>query len=220
MPIHRNVNKDFFKKWTPEMAYVLGFFAADGYITKKGNTGYLCFEIADKLLLESIRDTLESDHTIGVRKPKNRKHSTSYRIQIGSKEMCDDLEKLGFKQGKTFNLKLPNVPEECFGDFVRGYFEGDGNVWTGLNHKSQAIPNHAILVGFTSGCREFLENLHRSLQKKGIMGGSLSKKLRGFNLKYSINDSLKIYKIMYDRQHGTLFLPRKKEVFERFFFGK
>jgi len=39
VPIHRNVNKDFFKKWTPEMAYVLWLLDADGYITKKGNTG-------------------------------------------------------------------------------------------------------------------------------------------------------------------------------------
>ena len=28
MPISKTLNQDFFKTWSPEMAYVLGFFAA------------------------------------------------------------------------------------------------------------------------------------------------------------------------------------------------
>ncbi len=32
MPIYKTKNEAFFKKWTPEMAYVLGFFTADGTI--------------------------------------------------------------------------------------------------------------------------------------------------------------------------------------------
>jgi hypothetical protein len=34
MPIHKKVNQDFFKKWSPEMAYILGFFTADGSMAK------------------------------------------------------------------------------------------------------------------------------------------------------------------------------------------
>jgi hypothetical protein len=30
--MRRTVNQDFFKKWTPEMAYVLGLWFADGCI--------------------------------------------------------------------------------------------------------------------------------------------------------------------------------------------
>lgn len=38
MPVYKRVNKDFFKKWSNEMAYVLGFFAADGnmIVNKRG----------------------------------------------------------------------------------------------------------------------------------------------------------------------------------------
>ena len=52
------------------MAYVLGFFAADGYITipKRGG-GYWCIQITDRQLLESIKRVIDSDHKISVRKP-------------------------------------------------------------------------------------------------------------------------------------------------------
>jgi len=52
VPVYKSVNKDFFKIWTREMAYVLGFFSADGYITinKRGGQ-FWCIQITDKKLL-------------------------------------------------------------------------------------------------------------------------------------------------------------------------
>jgi len=32
MPIYKEINISFFKKWDPEMAYILGFIFADGNI--------------------------------------------------------------------------------------------------------------------------------------------------------------------------------------------
>jgi hypothetical protein len=29
-------------------------------------------------------------------------------------------------------MKLPKIPLNFFGAFVRGYFDGDGNVWSGF----------------------------------------------------------------------------------------
>jgi hypothetical protein len=39
VPIHRSLNQGFFKKWSPEMAYVLGFITADGNLNvgRRGN---------------------------------------------------------------------------------------------------------------------------------------------------------------------------------------
>ncbi|MEK7144930.1 MAG: hypothetical protein AAB794_03715 [Patescibacteria group bacterium] len=56
MPMHRAVNQGFFKKWTPEMAYVLGFFAADGYMTlNKRGAHFWSIQITDKNILEGIK---------------------------------------------------------------------------------------------------------------------------------------------------------------------
>ena len=41
MPIYKTKDENFFKKWTSEMAYVLGFIAADGSLIK--NKRGACF---------------------------------------------------------------------------------------------------------------------------------------------------------------------------------
>lgn len=69
MPIYKKVNTRFFKKWSDDMAYVLGFFAADGGITINNRGGYyIDIHICDGNLLYKIRKVLESDHKISKRK--------------------------------------------------------------------------------------------------------------------------------------------------------
>lgn len=48
----KTLNQDFFKEWNPTMAYVLGFFAADGNMirTKRGGH-FISFHITDKIVL-------------------------------------------------------------------------------------------------------------------------------------------------------------------------
>ena len=111
------------------MAYVLGFFAADGYITVNRRGGqFWCIDIIDKKLIEQIKKVIGSSHKISIRKRESGKF-TSYRLQIGSIEMCDDLRRLGFNERKTKNLVTPNIPLKYFPHFVRGYFDGDGHAW-------------------------------------------------------------------------------------------
>src|SRR3989344_9124498 len=113
----KKVNKDFFKKWTPQMAYIIWFFAADGYITVNRRGGqYWSFHIADKDLINDIRKKIGSNHKIGIRKRKETK-SVTYRLQIGSNEMCDDLRQLGFEANKTKSLSVPNIPDKYFPHF-------------------------------------------------------------------------------------------------------
>lgn len=56
MPIYKTKNENFFKKWTTEMAYVLGFVAADGCLTEtKRGTHFLDLQSIDKELIEKIK---------------------------------------------------------------------------------------------------------------------------------------------------------------------
>jgi len=53
------------------MAYVLGFFAADGYITVNKRGGqFWCIQITDKELLENIKKVISADHNISIRLPR------------------------------------------------------------------------------------------------------------------------------------------------------
>lgn len=217
MPVYKKINKDFFKVWSHDMAYVLGFFAADGYIThNKRGASFWSIEITDKKLLMSIRHAVESDHTISMRK-RSDTSKISYRLQIGNKEMVNDLSFLGFNSRKAFNLSTPDIPEKYISDFIRGYFDGDGNVWVGYVHKERKTSLYVIQVTFTSVSKEFLISLQKSLQKMGVVGGSVrTKKDKNYSrLSFVGKDSLKIFKIMYNRE-TPLVLLRKKVVFERF----
>jgi len=215
MPITKKINKDFFKKWSPEMAYMLGFFCADGniHVNKRG-AHFFALQITDKEIVYLFREVLSSDHSIGIRRG-GKNHKMQYRLQIGSKEMCDDLRKLGIKEQKTYTMALPNVPEEFLFDFIRGYFDGDGNVWLGRRNKERKTKQHTIQAGFTSCSRKFLEELKERLSQKGIKGFLTCKK-EYYRLYYSTHGSLELYHRMYHKGIKKLYLPRKKVVFEKF----
>lgn len=199
------------------MAYVLGFFAADGYITVNKRGGqYWCIQITDKELLERIKEVMCSDHAISRRSSINPNERTLYRLQIGSKELCDDARSLGFSERKTKCLVVPNVPQEYFPAFVRGYFDGDGNVWVGRIHKDRPKSMQAIQVAFTSCSKPFLLGIHERLKGCGISNGGIYCKKNAFRLQYSIKDSLALYRLMYGKGGVSPYLPRKKEVFERY----
>ncbi|MCX6790389.1 MAG: hypothetical protein NTV60_02565 [Candidatus Kaiserbacteria bacterium] len=220
MPIPRAVNKDFFKKWSPEMAYVLGFFAADGYMTlNERGAHFWNIQITDKNIVEGIRRTIQSGHKIGVRVGKGNE-KLMYRLQIGSKEMCGDLLKLGFTPNKTKSLSVPHVPKKYFPHFVRGYFDGDGNVWVGYVHKERETKLRTIRTVFTSCSEAFLEAMQEQLEGFDIHKGVLSKgKGNYYRLTYSVNSSLKLSDFMYNHKVPIpegLFLERKRNRFREF----
>ena len=213
--MYRKINKAFFKIWTPTMAYVLGFIYADGNIIyTKRCTWFWSLQITDQDILEEIKKALDSSHIISKKK-KIYNQKQTYRLQVGSKEMCEDLIRLGVTERKSKTILLPEIPKKYFPDFLRGYFDGDGGVWVGFKNKHRKHKVHAIATAFTSGSKEFLISLKDILKKYGLVGGSLVQKERGFDLKYSINDSSILYKIMYNTK-CSLFLKRKKDKFESY----
>jgi len=152
-----NVNQDFFKIWTKDMAYVLGFWWADGFIDKE------CFGISqhknDKYILENILKVMESNH------PIKKTCKNNYFICIYSKEIIEDIKNLGGKERKSLDIGFPTVPQEYLPDFIRGYFDGDGSV-------SILKDNNNLETDFTSGSKELAYKLLEAIESsiKGIHG--------------------------------------------------
>jgi hypothetical protein len=216
MPIARTLNQDFFKVWTPDMAYVLGYFAADGSMLKNARGAFFIeFTSIDRILIEQLRAAVGSNHTISVRE-KGGNYQTAYRIQIGSKAWFKDLTEFGFTQHKSNSMIFPKVPEEYLGEFVRGYFDGDGCVYF-KNHfaKDRNKERWFFMTLFTSGSKPFLNKLWSRLEDHGIQGGHISEKTKGgYDLVLSRHDSLALYRLMYNTGFNTgLYLPRKHSLF-------
>ncbi len=196
------------------MAYVLGFIIADGtVIHTKRDTHFLSIQITDLTLLQEIQKVLGSNHAIHVREREGNEQ-TIYRLQIGSKALCADLARLGVIPREAHITRMPSVPDAYLGDFVRGYFDGDGNVWIGLVHKERQTNHLVIQTAFTSCSLAFLESLKSALEQKDITG-SLACRGSYFRLSYSVRSSLALYDLLYTRP-SPLQLPRKRLVFERF----
>lgn len=217
MPVQKRVNHKFFREWSEEMAYVLGFFLADGTITLNNLGGaYIAFQIKEQCLLELIRATFQSEHKIAKR-IDSRTDGVMYRLQIGSKQMVADLAALGIKPGKTTRLDLPKMNDCYFPHFLRGYFDGDGNVWVGATHTSRTNSNVGILVSFTSGSRKFLESLQERLSVYQISGSMFAVKNRAaWRLQFSTNSSILLHRLMYDTLSGRLYLPEKRNRFAEY----
>ncbi|MCX6791177.1 MAG: hypothetical protein NTV62_03240 [Candidatus Gribaldobacteria bacterium] len=215
-------NIDFFKKWTREMAYILGYFAADGSMYRNSRGAYFIdFVSTDKELIVNAKRMFGSRHTISESFltccPNHKKR---YRLQIGSKEMFNDLLKLGLTPRKSKIIKLPAIPKQYFADFVRGNFDGDGCVKFGLHiKKGRRKSNPVFVTQFSSGSKDFLVSLLQKLQEYALIrGGSVyvkqDKKGESYVLLMSIKDSFRFSEFIYRDAEENVFLRRKYNIFQ------
>ncbi|MBU3918459.1 hypothetical protein KKC63_00915 [Patescibacteria group bacterium] len=208
-------NKDFFKKWTEEMAYVLGLMISDGYvfINPRGSK-YFGITSTDRELVEKVRDILDSNHKIGVKESKNSKWKTRYVLQIGSKDTVEDLAGFGVIERKSLIIKFPsNIPSQFLRHFIRGYFDGDGGVYLGRHWRKDRNKFYWYFqVYFVSGNKHFLEELHYCL-KNYVEGGFINEKQRGYALVFSRRDGFALSDFMYQDVSKELFLERKYNIF-------
>lgn len=120
----------FFRVWTPAMAYVLGYWWADGYMYIKPSTTAHEVEFAsiDRAHLEGIAQVIGINHLL---RPV-AKGSNCYELTFCSKEMYQDLAALGGTPHKSKTSVMPTIPPDLLPHFVRGVVDGDGTlVWNG-----------------------------------------------------------------------------------------
>jgi hypothetical protein len=181
------VNRDFFKTWTPQMAYVLGFIYADGTLdagkkntkTKTTIAPPRC-SISQKSpeILEKIKVLMSCNRKLY--KTKNRPRGYIYRLDLTDKEIYEDLLKVGLTPAKSLNVKFPEMPTECIRHFIRGCWDGDGSVYlekrkdldykasVRLGKKVEYVKDIRLGASFVSGSKEFIERIVLELYKVGV----------------------------------------------------
>ena len=200
------------------MSYLLGYIVADGCITiskgRKRNQWSLNITSVDKQHLYRLRKAMGSNHKIGKKKGTN---SAAFQLQIRNSSICKDLMLLGIKPRKTSRLKPITIPKVYFSDFVRGFFDGDGTVYIyRVNNVLQ------IKAGFVSASKKFFKTFHRQLCKRlQIQEKSIHEKKEKKNERmvqyvthFYIDDCKKLAKFIYGN-NPTLFLPRKRRIFDK-----
>lgn len=116
------LDEHYFKKWSNNMAYILGFFIADGTVARDAQ--FISMVQKEKYILENIKKEIGSDQPL-----YQNKKTGVYILPLNSKIMKEDIMNIhGIMPNKSSSAKFPNVPEEYMSHFVRGYFDGDGNI--------------------------------------------------------------------------------------------
>ncbi len=212
----------FFDYWSKDMAWVLGYFVADGsmYISKTGGH-YIDFTSIDIELIQLVKSLMSTNNKIGSYLPKKGKNQIRYHLQIGSKKLFQKLIELGITPRKSLTILCPKIPDQFFWHFLRGYFDGDGHAE--FRQVIRANRNNHVYnilsMKLTSGSLSLLQALKANISYlTNIQGGSLitrSIEQKTWHvLAYSTHDVIKLFGFMYPNIKVPCLL-RKRHILER-----
>jgi hypothetical protein len=175
------VNYHYFKTWSPEMAYCLGYLWADGSVTASGNHGRVRHHLQLKCITEDeavilyVRKQLNSNHRV----KRTPAHRNAKGIWINSvtqlkitcyhlvRSLIDDCGLLPAKSKQ--DLEFPHVPSEFLSPFTRGYLDGDGSPHIGKDRR----PALACY-----GTHRFIEGLQEAVHHQSGASITLIKRMR------------------------------------------
>lgn len=188
------LNEHYFKVWSNNMAYILGFILADGCIS--GATQTVTISQKEPEILDKIKIELGSNYPLQL-----NKKTGVYLLNLNSKILKEDLITIhGITQNKSLTVHFPYVPDEYLHHFVRGYFDGDGNIYS-----------RGYLISFVGGSLDFMEGLKKVLEPKGFEPRIISKG-KFYRLYISGRKTIKeFYNWIY--KEGELYLSRKYDSF-------
>jgi hypothetical protein len=208
--MRRTKNEQYFKAWSNDMAYFLGFICADGHIATHRNMLSIQLHTKDFHILESFKKFLSYDGKIYF-----RKDLPSCNLWVVSKEITQDLMNFGLTRHKSQDLKwVEQIPEQYISHFVRGYFDGDGHV--GLAQGSN--PNKKKIICKLVSTLPFIERLKKEFEKiYGSEIGSIQDNGSYFELYYSGQKSaLKFLKWIYIDSNENNRLKRKYDIYQNY----
>lgn len=219
MGIKYRIDKDFFKTWSQEMAYVLGFITADGSLEDASylRGRYIRIYSKDKDILEKIKMVMNSGHRIVAIEPKQfllrgkqYQSKRKYMLRIGNHELYNDLIKLGITPRKSKTIQLLSPPKFFSQYYLRGYLDGDGCIYCNTDRGR-------LRVIFTSGSKKFLEKLSTIINALlNLEVKKVSRNKHAFQIRYSTRESIPLLRYIYSDIRQGLYLQRKYKVYSDF----
>jgi hypothetical protein len=154
LTISRNMQYEYFKQIdTPNKAYFLGLFHADGSCTKRQRGSYeeLRFQISlqerDASILEAFCKDVDLDLSRLKHYKSARANESNYaKLYIADKRFTQYLVDL-----KEESL-ISRIPNNLMPHFIRGFFDGDGSIYVRRNNKK------IFYYAFSFTCFKWIKN--------------------------------------------------------------
>jgi len=198
-PTRYKIDEDFFKRWSPDMAYVLGLVITDGTIN--GNQVVLAQK--ERQILEKVVRAMGSDYPV---RERSNGEGNIYTLTISRKTIVEDLRKLGVDERKSLIIRMPKIPEQYLGHFLRGVIDGDG--W---------VHEKGYTMCVTTGSQTFAEELEGLFSANGYRTRATEQQTVN-TVAYRAwvsgkGDIKRLGRWLYE-DCGELYIPRKRERFE------
>ena len=137
------INEKYFENIdTPEKSYWLGFLITDGYIrvhSEGKKTLSIGLKEEDIGHLYKFRQAINSNAP--VKKNVGSRGHNMVSFSITNNKLCNDLIKWGVLPAKTYKeIHIPKIKQEYMGDFIRGYWDGDGCVTIRVKNGKESSP--------------------------------------------------------------------------------
>lgn len=166
----RSVDWSFFEKWSPNLAWLVGYTWTDGTVYSKRTCHKVNYRCADRdeHIIHDIRKAVGSNSALyrvagkssSVIRGRTINASPQVGFTINSKRVCEWMIANGIPPNKSgrSDLPMPKVPDELFGHFVRGVIDGDGSIYRVNTHCS----TYSIGV-VICGQRRFIEDIRETM---------------------------------------------------------
>lgn len=199
--VYREVNENYFKKWNPDMAYILGLWFADGNIYR--NRFSITLQSKDRDLLLLIKKRMGSTHKL-----YNINNLKANSLEIRNINIVRDIIKLGGKPNKSLTIKFPDIPKKYLPDFIRGYFDGNGSIYKDVYNKTWNIE-------VVSGSKKFIKRMTKILKVEipNLRGVIRERNNNGNTIRFSANNARRLGIFMYNTK-SNLKLKRKYKLFK------
>lgn len=149
-----NYNENRFKSIKTEAdAYWLGFLYADGYNNVIKHEVELTLQYEDINIVDSFKTYIGD----GKIKKVIKSGFPQAQYRFVNKTISDNLEKHGCVMNKSFIKEFPKIKTNLLRHFIRGYFDGNGNV---------TISNNTVTFKIYTASENFAYSLKNILEKE------------------------------------------------------
>lgn len=146
MPIKSTIDEDTYKDWTYENTWALGLLTADGSFPGKSRPHEWVLYNTDIEMLEIYKDIFKSNKKIQLtgkdQNPARMGIKPVGRLALSNPKICNFLKSINLYGNKDLRNPFSNIPEDYKFSFIKGYFDGDGNLY----RNSLSIAGRKLLI--------------------------------------------------------------------------
>lgn len=208
-------NENYFSFQNENMAWLLGFLASDGCVSKDRNQIIIHLAKNDIEILERIRKELQLENPISTG-ASNRGYEFC-RLSWTCAQHVKDLAEYNIIPQKTYKLQPPfKLDKKYWIDYIRGYFDGDGSI--NIIKNSNGRGNGTLRWQVCSATKCILEFIMTYFKEEYhipevcIQERETNGKIM-YIIQYGPVATRTIYQHLYNTK-STLYLQRKKDHFD------